>query len=271
MEGLEALTSLTKLELYDNQILSMACMESLGRLVVLDLSYNLIKSLAPLRHCPLLEEVYVAQNRIRVIEGLDGATRLRKLDLGANRIRRIEGLANCMVLEELWLGKNKIDVIANLDTLGQLRRLDVQASCLLNRLTRISGLERLSALEELYLAGNAILTAAADCGSGGAACAAAAAAGSAPLAAQAALSTLDLSRNRLTDFDGLLHLTELEDLWMTSNGIDTFEKVEQLQVLSRLETLYLEHNPIYKDFEYRMRTARILPSLKQLDATEVRR
>lgn len=35
----------------------------------------------------LVGQVFVAQNRVRAIEGFEGLTRLRKLDLGANRIR----------------------------------------------------------------------------------------------------------------------------------------------------------------------------------------
>ena len=38
-----------------------------------------------------------------------------------------------------------------------------------------------------------------------------------------------------------------------------------------IKIVYLEHNPISKDFEYRMRTAAMLPSLKQIDATPCRR
>ncbi|CAN0504703.1 unnamed protein product [Ectocarpus sp. 8 AP-2014] len=87
MEGLEGLTSLTRLTLYDNQILSLNIPPSLGGLTYLDMSYNLVKSTAPIAGCPLLDEVFVAQNRVRAIEGFEGLTRLRKLDLGANRIR----------------------------------------------------------------------------------------------------------------------------------------------------------------------------------------
>lgn len=57
MEGLEGLTSLTRLTLYDNQILSLNVPPSLNRLTYLDMSYNLVKSMAALAACPLLEEV----------------------------------------------------------------------------------------------------------------------------------------------------------------------------------------------------------------------
>lgn len=57
MEGLEGLTSLTRLTLYDNQILTLNVPPSLSGLTYLDMSYNLVKSTAPLAGCPLLDEV----------------------------------------------------------------------------------------------------------------------------------------------------------------------------------------------------------------------
>lgn len=57
MEGLEGLTSLTRLVLYDNQILTLNVPPSLSGLTYLDMSYNLVKSTAALAGCPLLDEV----------------------------------------------------------------------------------------------------------------------------------------------------------------------------------------------------------------------
>lgn len=57
MEGLEGLTSLKRLTLYDNQILTLNVPPSLAGLTYLDMSYNLVKSTAPLAACPLLVEV----------------------------------------------------------------------------------------------------------------------------------------------------------------------------------------------------------------------
>lgn len=57
MEGLEGLTSLTRLTLYDNQILTLNIPPSLSGLTYLDMSYNLIKSTAPVAMCPLVDEV----------------------------------------------------------------------------------------------------------------------------------------------------------------------------------------------------------------------
>ena len=79
------------------------------------------------------------------------------------------------------------------------------------------------------------------------------------------LNTLDLGVNRIKCMDHLAHLTALTDLWMNNNEIAAFEEIEQLVPLGKLETLYLEHCPLYGDFEYRMKIAKVLPTLEQID------
>jgi len=248
MEGAQRLTSLTKLELYDNQIEAIIPLHS-NTLTILDISFNAIREMAPVSSCPFLEELYIAQNKLRKIEGLEALTRLRTLDLGANRIREIQGLATCTNLESLWLGKNKIEEISGVEGLSKLRQLDVQN----NRLRCIgSCLMTLPCLEELYLACNAIESV--D--------------GLPPLSP---LNTVDLSTNRLSSISGIQQHKTLSELWMTSSLLSTFESLEPLVELPQLECLYLEHSPIATDFEYRMRITKMIPSLVQLDANAVNR
>jgi hypothetical protein len=110
MEGIEDLVTLQKLELYDNQIEQISSLDRLLNLKILDLSFNSIRVMTPdlAQCCPLLEELYIAQNKLRKIEGLEGLSHLRVLDLGANRIRSMEGLSTLTSMQSLWLGKNKV-------------------------------------------------------------------------------------------------------------------------------------------------------------------
>lgn len=87
MQGVEVLSSLHKLELYDNAIESLCGLTTLSNLRVLDMSYNSVRDMSPVAACPLLEEIYLAQNKLNKIAGLEEMTKLRVLDLGANRIR----------------------------------------------------------------------------------------------------------------------------------------------------------------------------------------
>mmetsp|Transcript_12101 Transcript_12101/g.25050 ORF Transcript_12101/g.25050 Transcript_12101/m.25050 type:complete len:232 (-) Transcript_12101:687-1382(-) len=164
----------------------------------------------------------------------------------------LSGLEN---LEELWLGKNKIESIDGISNLTKLRRLDVQS----NRLTKVENLTaQIDTLEELYLSHNGINDEGASCETG--------------LALSfTKLNTIDMGRNRLKSTKPFAHLLALEELWLSGNGITTFEDVEHISVLGTrhgacLEGIYLEMNPVANEFEYRKTLADMIPSLKQIDA-----
>jgi len=249
MDGAQNLTSLKKLELYDNQVEALIPLPKLTSLTILDISFNAIREMGPVASCPLLEELYIAQNKLRKIEGLENLTRLRTLDLGANRIREMQGLSSLTNLESLWLGKNKIEEIAGIECLSKLRQLDVQN----NRLRAIgTNLLTLSSLEELYLACNAIENVN----------------GLPPLSP---LGTVDFSTNRIASVAGIEQHKHLTEVWMTASKLASFDDLKPLTALPALECLYLEHSPIASDFEYRIRITQMLPSLVQLDANSVNR
>ena len=87
MEGIENLSQLEKLELYDNQLERISHIETYKSLTILDISFNCIRDMSPVRNCPMLIELYIAQNKLRKIDGLEDMKYLKTLDLGANRIR----------------------------------------------------------------------------------------------------------------------------------------------------------------------------------------
>lgn len=71
-------------------------------------------------------------------------------------------------------------------------------------------------------------------------------------------------------------MKKLTDLWANNNDIKTFDDIGTIVPLGdsakggHIDTLYLEHNPIASEFEYRIVIAKMLPSLHQLDATYCR-
>lgn len=139
-------------------------MDSLGRLEVLDMSYNRVREIRGLAGKSRLRVVFLASNKVRCamgplppwpcshsrrltynftlahccptcsltnvqlrsMTGVEEAPTLERLDLGMNRIRTIDGVSSLTRLTELWLGKNKITRIEGLGTLRNLRKLDVQ-------------------------------------------------------------------------------------------------------------------------------------------------
>ena len=71
----------------------------------------------------------------------------------------------------------------------------------------------------------------------------------------------------MVDISGLEQMTNLEEFWANNNQINTFAEVEKLMVNTNLATVYLEHNPIQKDPQYRRKIKLVLPNLTQIDAT----
>lgn len=138
----------------------------------------------------------------------------------------------------------------------KLRRLDVQS----NRLTKVEGLTaQKDTLEELYLAHNGIDDEGASLPTG--------------LGLEfTQLNVVDVGRNRLTTTAPFAHLASIEEIWLSGNDISTWEAIEPFKKSheegkQKMDTLYLEYNPIASEFEYRKRLAEWIPSLKQIDAT----
>ena len=62
-------------------------------------------------------------------------------------------------------------------------------------------------------------------------------------------------------------MTNLEEFWANNNQISSWAEVEKLMVNTSLATVYLEHNNIQKDPQYRRKIKLALPTLTQIDAT----
>lgn len=112
----------------------------------------------------------------------------------------------------------------------------------------------MAALEELYISHNALTSI-----SG--------------LHSNPRLRVLDISNNQIAHLSGLEHVPALQELWASSNLLASFDEIEQqLAGKSRLETVYLEGNPLHRDSgaNYRTKVRLALPRVCQIDATFVR-
>ncbi len=100
MRGVAHLTTLTYLELNDNQVKRLEELEGMHRLEVLDCSYNRIKTVKGLLGLGNLTRLYLASNRLSAIEGLEALGKLTVLDLGNNSIR--VGRSACLAQRGVW-------------------------------------------------------------------------------------------------------------------------------------------------------------------------
>eukprot|EP00828_Plagiopyla_frontata_P016847 TRINITY_DN2203_c0_g1_i2.p1 TRINITY_DN2203_c0_g1~~TRINITY_DN2203_c0_g1_i2.p1 ORF type:complete len:395 (-),score=106.09 TRINITY_DN2203_c0_g1_i2:41-1225(-) len=78
-----------KLNLSDNRIKSVAQFEGHGKLELLELRKNKLKTLDGIQQCPCLEELYVDENLITDWNSLKGLPKLKTLHLRDNKIRQI--------------------------------------------------------------------------------------------------------------------------------------------------------------------------------------
>ncbi|CAO1622868.1 unnamed protein product [Parajaminaea phylloscopi] len=255
-----ALTSLEELDLYDNSLEKTYgdVLQSCSQLESLDYSFNNIKHISHVAHLARLHTLYFVQNKIsRVREGdFDGPIQhsLTSLELGGNRLRAIENIGRLTKLTELWLGKNKITKLENLEAFTSLRILSIQS----NRITKIENLSALTDLEELYISHNGLTS----LGDG--------------LKDLKKLRVLDIAGNRVTSLGSSLEgLTELEEFWANDNALEDLRDLEEQlkpQKCPKLETVYLEGNPVQKKegAGYRRKVMLALPQVSQIDATFVK-
>lgn len=56
-------------------------------------------------------------------------------------------------------------------------------------------------------------------------------------------------------------------LQFNDNQLDSWEDLDQFKACTKLQTVYLERNPIWKDTAYRRKVKLYLPNVTQIDAT----
>lgn len=138
------LQSLTLIDTGLDGICSSALYAVSNTLERLHLSQQNITSMRGL-NLPHLKDLFLYENKISRIEGLDGCPQLRRLWLNGNCIRRIEGLYPVGGLRELWLQKNYIEEITGLESLVNLSVLGLAG----NNIDSFKDLDRLAFLPSL--------------------------------------------------------------------------------------------------------------------------
>jgi protein phosphatase 1 regulatory subunit 7 len=239
MEHLDTCVALKHLDLYDNQITIIQGVDSLP-LEHLDLSFNKIKQIENLPSG--LKKLYLCQNEIIEMKGLEPLNDLVLLELGSNKITEIDYKMDS--LEELWLGKNKISQIKGLSP--NLTRLSLQD----NLITKMEGLSLLSKLTELYLSENGIKK-------------------MEGLDVLTHLVILDVSNNKITIIENVEHLQEMEEFWCTDNKIEEFKNISCLSKCGELKSVYFQRNKIDQDVMYKRKLMLELVNVREIDGSPV--
>lgn len=149
IDSLQYCSSLTRLSMINNGLIVISNLypvqETLKYLCLCDQQITRMENL----HLPQLEKLYLYNNQIEEIRGLEHCTNLKILWLNQNQIRSISGLERCMYLEELQLHSNQIVNLNGIEAVrGSLSILGL-ADNLIATFDEIDKLQSMVALSEI--------------------------------------------------------------------------------------------------------------------------
>ncbi|XP_064638751.1 protein phosphatase 1 regulatory subunit 7-like [Lineus longissimus] len=153
--GIINLRKLSQLRLDHNCIMKLEGKEltSCSQLTALDLSYNRLDSVVALNCLPNLEELQVANNRLKVVGDLSRCRKLQDIDFSGNRLTDLSGLKGLPNLMVLNVSRNHL---FNLKSVGKLRSLQ-ELNISYNKVSELSSLvQQFPNLEILNISNNSI-------------------------------------------------------------------------------------------------------------------
>ena len=145
IEGLEALSSLIYLNLYNNRIVDITALSELTALTVLNLGASIIVDISALSNLTALTDLTLDSNDISDLSALANMVDLTSLTLRNNNISDITALAALTKLTILHLSTNSIVDINALSQMTSLQTLLLST----NNVVDISALANLLALKEI--------------------------------------------------------------------------------------------------------------------------
>lgn len=235
-----SLPRLQMLTLVGCSINNASPISGLQDLVALDLSQNVITSIASLKDLPNLERFHIRSNALVDLSSIDGFPVLRYFDAADNAISDISPLRNCRSLEMLILDGNKIEDISAIGSLIALETLDLSS----NAINDIEPIKNCVSLTTLSLSNNKIeiLTPLSACTN---LVSLSAAKNNInvidPLGALQSLVIVDLSENTITGADALAACTSLAEINLSKNFLTDISSLASLQ---QLRELNIENNNI---------------------------
>ncbi|XP_048119079.1 leucine-rich repeat-containing protein 49 isoform X3 [Alosa alosa] len=155
VHSLESLRRLVFLDLYDNHISDLTGIACLVSLRVLMLGKNRIQRICHLDNLAKLDVLDMHNNQISQMENLSHLSELRVLNLAGNRISRVQGLQGLDSLMELNLKRNSISSVTEVDRLPCLQRLFLSCNSI-SSFDELACLGESCSLCELTLDGNPV-------------------------------------------------------------------------------------------------------------------
>lgn len=141
-----------ELKLKEQKIINMKGIDRFVSLKVLSLEGNKIQRFESMKHFRQLEELYMRNNLIDSLRGLDGCHELLYVDFSLNRISEVGeyDLSNCKKIIELDLSDNPVTSFTGLKYLTELDLLNISRNENIRDLGLIPNLPALSKLSAEY-------------------------------------------------------------------------------------------------------------------------
>lgn len=83
------------------------------------------------------------------------------------------------------------------------------------------------------------------------------------------LKIISLSSNKISSLKPFENLQNLKELIIRNNNIENVDEIDYLKNCDKLNSLWLEENPVCKKEEYKEHLVKTLPNLKNLDNTSI--
>lgn len=239
ISALKYFTSLSYLDLSDNQVSDISALAGLKNLNELNLSGNQVSDITPLASLTNLTNLNLNSNPISDISALSGLTNLNWLVMYAEDISDLSPLAGLTNLTELCVSGKFTDIsalasltnltglgfeskqLSDISALASLKKLE-HLSFSFTQISDISPLAGLTKLKGLQIYRNNI-------------------GDISPLSGLNNLTLLHMQYNQISDISILGKLTKLENLSLSYNKI---RDISPLTVLTNLSTLHLDNNNI---------------------------
>ena len=147
-----SLPKLTRLNMAECGLSTIAALSEAQNLTHLDLSNNTLQNLVPLSTMHTLQEIILNHNAVVSLDALSNLTNLETLDIAYNSVSDLSPLASCRSLKQLSAGNNSITILSALNNLPDLNCLQLEN----NRISDLSLLSDCHSLTELNVSRNAI-------------------------------------------------------------------------------------------------------------------
>ncbi|XP_017889561.2 uncharacterized protein LOC108630659 [Ceratina calcarata] len=215
----------------------------------IDLAYNHISTLLPLKGIPYLMFLNASHNRINIILDFSPPWYLTYVNLSFNYISKMRDISEFWSIVHLDLSHNAIEIISGLQNLKYLKYLNLSY----NLIERIENLDKLN-IQELNLEGNCILTYKSAMPGYG-------------ISSLSDLRKIYLGYNKLTTLEFLKDAYSLRVIDLKFNKVDDLLELQNCKGL--IQEMDLRGNGCTRWPNYKAVILFSIPSIQRIDGVEV--